>query len=357
MQLPLSHNQEHIRYDMFHLDNESFVKKVQQRYLELYPNNYNPDIVNLIIVDSLSTIISKYNSGNTLYLYLIYAEKLFEFKANAVFVEFDNILEWDGFLSKVDSNIFYAASLALNSNFYDRRTHQHESVIRHDNKRIYKILEKGISENHMHLKASGYTTEMNWHKLTVDNLFNSEKISNFVKDKNTFSYVDKMGESEQKLILEIQKLVIVRLILFDFTQEEKIQKDINKLIDVVLYANSEIEFLSIYEEISRVKKSYENYIEQYSHSSKKYLILERIFLKDLFCLLLNNQMPDIIVYLFNLYLLGMNKIKFEFVQDNLGMGFSKFKKNEELKESFLTDKNPKKEEQNNLEIYESVFDA
>lgn len=356
MQLPFSHSQGKLKYDMFHLDNEVFVKRVQQQYLEIYPNNYNPDIVNLIILDSLSTMLNKYNSGNTLYLYLIYAERLFEFKGNAVYVKFDNILEWDGFLSKVDSNIFYAAFLALNSNFYDSRTHLHESVIRHDNNRIYKILEKGISENHMHLKASGYTTEMNWHKLTVDNLFNSEKIRNFVKDKNTFTYLDKIGESEQKLVLEIQKLVIVRLILFDFAQEGKVKQEINKLIDVVLHANSETEFLSIHEEISRVKRKYKNFIEEYSDSSKKYLILERIFLKDLFCLLLNNQMPDIIVYLFNMYLLGMNKIKFEFVQDNLGMGFSKFKKNEELKESFLTDKNHKKEEKNNLEIYESVFD-
>lgn len=45
------------------------------------------------------------------------------------------------------------------------------SVLAHTNKRIYDIMRRnGLSGNHIHLKASGYTEEINWRSFVKKDL-------------------------------------------------------------------------------------------------------------------------------------------------------------------------------------------
>ena len=63
----------------------------------------------------------------------------------------------------------------------------------------------------------------------------------------------------------------------------------------------------------------------------KYREYEIKFLKKIFTMIIknNDNTVNYFMYLFNLYICGMTDIKFQFIQDNLGMGFNKFKEKEE----------------------------
>lgn len=79
-----------------------------------------------------------------------------------IYIHFDDLFEWDGFASKINSISFQAAFLAYNNS---RATKNFATTIKHDEHRLYKILSKGVYETHMHLNGSGYSSEINLHNL------------------------------------------------------------------------------------------------------------------------------------------------------------------------------------------------
>ncbi|SEL07840.1 Adenosine/AMP deaminase [Carnobacterium iners] len=348
------------QFSMFDLKNDQFIKILKNKYLEVYPDNYNMDEVNIIIEEQKQNIQNKFGQTNTLFLFPFYAEKLFKFVNSHIRVDFNDILEWDGFINKVDGNIFIAAFLA--SNNINSNAYQPDEIISHTNNRLYKILDKGVAENHMHLKASGYTSDLNWVTLLGHKIFDTEALTKFVSNENNFGKLKTSGKKNEDIILYIQKIKLVRIYLMQFIDvyksdnkyflEEKKKEYTDYCISEkemyrMLVVNTSVELEVFREKIQKVERIRRHNFRINTADIKQSYLIERKFLTELFTILLNNEFTRFFMYLFNFYLAGLNLIKFEFVQDNIGMGFGKFKEKESVKEGFLN---------NNLLIYESVFD-
>lgn len=336
---------------LFDLNNNFFQNSIIHYYSRIYPDNYNDDSIEMILKNQIKKIENDYNSSNTVYLFLYYAKKLFHLIDNQIYVDFDYLLEWDGFANKIDINIFYSAFLALAHDQLDYKKHKHESIIRNTNERLNKILNKGIAENHMHLNASGYSSEMNWYFLSISSVFDNKKLNGFV-DKNTnFRGLDKNKVTKEETILNLQKIILTELFLFDWIYKCNFIGD--KEYISLLLAESENDFIYYSKKINAIQELMREKMKNMNSDFTKYLRFNREFMSSIFLKILNNDedVSKLKLYAINFYFSGISKIRFEFVQDNIGMGFSKFKSFEEEKEAFIPDENNFK-----LDLYKSVFD-
>jgi len=123
-----------------------------------------------------------------------------------------------------------------------------------------------------------------------------------------------LSDDMLQTIIEIRHLVDLEILLEEFKDA---WSDFDNKGDVTNYASSELHFL------------------------KKMMILlstDR-----------NLEYHKVFLFIFNLYICGMTDLKFQFVQDNLGMGFAKFKEKEDNKSWFIQDKKSKED------VIRSVF--
>lgn len=324
--------------DLFDLSNLNFRQKVVETYIQLYPSNYNEDVVNLFINQQIEILERNFHSTNTIYLFLNYSEQLFCIKNNQIYIDFDKLFEWDGFANKLDTNIFYGAYLSLNRDKIDYKNHNHTSVINHTNVRLYNLLSKGLAENHMHLEASGYSTEMNLF------YFMTTKFFDFDNDKDLKELADN---------LFLKKTLLCRILLFDYMQEESILSD-PEYVDLI--TATQVEDIELY--ISKIKKIQELMLAEFKFEGnpKIFLEVERVFLSELFFELNAGKIKStVIIYIFNIYLYSLSKLRFKSVLNNRGIGFSRFSVKNQYK-TFWFSSEQEKRKREKYYLYLSVFD-
>ncbi|MGB4984500.1 MAG: hypothetical protein WBO70_01855, partial [Erysipelotrichaceae bacterium] len=198
-----------------------------------------------------------------------------------------------------------------------------------------------------------YTTEMNMHKIVNMRLTEVGKLENNLKN---LKYNDGLlGKDTSSASGNITRLLLVRYFLLDkiyglnlLTYSDRINllKDECFIFNEVLKnklnrINTEHEL----EERELVKRIEENN----GNDVKKYFILPRIFLTKAFKYMDKNKDDKEFRFLLNLYISGYTKLRFVFVQDNVGMSFKKFKNYEYRKKEILHGEENKK-------IIPSVFD-
>ncbi|MGO3373590.1 hypothetical protein [Brochothrix thermosphacta] len=337
----------------YNLDNKNFVNAVKNKYLEIYPNNYQHEEIDIILDFFKDKLLKEYNATNCLYLIIFISKKILRVENNKLFVEFNDLLEWDGLINKLDANIFISAFTAYQKNRYNETTIKNDGlIIRHNNHKLYSILDRGISENHMHLKASGYITEMNWYYFKKVSIFNEEGLRNFIQAQGVFPELAIAKKSIERKIVWLQKLKFISILLESATAIDEVDKEkahfSRARISEILLADEITTLLLATDYVAFMDSKGESY-EKKSDDVTKYFVWEREFSEKLFTMLITGKLTSYTMFLFNCYLAGMNSVKAQFHQDNLGMGFSKFKGKEDNKEFFV----PEKKE---LDIYRSVFD-
>lgn len=342
--------------DYFNLSSPNFKRVIKTKYIELYPANYNEDDLENILVDLEKQLTDKFQSTNSIYLIVYISDMILKHNLNRLFVDFEDLLEWDGFINKIDSKLFVAAKLAKNNIPLD--TVYGESVIYHNNYYIYDLCQRtGLSENHMHLQASGYITDINWYSFLEKDIFNRIYFDEFIKSQGIYKGIPKTEENVKIIRNNILKVKCLRVILsnaidsngafYQFSLSERILDELMDTDDVEAFCQNEIgykpiddsygslaDIFNISKEINIIDK-----LKTYPDYPLKYSLIEIEFLKELFDKLINKQHKQIdkqFIYLFNSYICGMTSIKFQFLQDNLGMGFSKFKEKEDNKKWFIT---------------------
>lgn len=332
-------------FDLKDKDYRHEVKKVYQRSY----TDYNEDELDNLIV-KYAEKIGKYSpakySNNTLNLFVYISKELVFYQANSLTISFDSLLEWNGIINKIDANIIFAMKAAIeNHNISSEDVHR----IQHDNYRLKSILSEGISENHMHLKGSGYTSELNWYDFSTDTCFEGKKSKKFfsILNKNIRHY-----ENEKLAFLKVR---IIKFYLFaqifDYRFEDS---EFKKFFHEALQSDNLDYFEWLYSKLKPQIEIFKEYWEEefahFNRSPRKEFLIERSFLKRLFTKYLTCELSDFDLYLLNIYLLALNKFKMLFYQDNEGMGFEKFKHSENIKEELLEGKNL------NKRIYRTVFD-
>lgn len=351
-EIPLS---EHVRNtdfslaaisESFDLEDELFRERIKNAYLQVYAKNYHRDDLEYLL-DWLSEELKReFSSTNALFLFSYISEKIISQQGKELFVEFEDLLEWDGFINKVDMKLFMSAYFANQE--LDRSAWEYSNTaMRHNNKNLQHILNRtGISENHMHFKASGYIEEINWYGFLKLPIFDERsKLEAFC---DTFGIFRNVPKTEKNRAVQVNFLMQVKLIRCLLTAMKDRKYDhlaefftIDKL--EILLCSTDLEIAAhAYIDANLLNEIQEEELAEFAAFRKKeklfsYGYREIDFLTALFKQALDQE-NQVMLYLFNLYICGSCEVKFQFVQDNNGMGFSKFKEKEDNKDWFVTGK-------------------
>lgn len=346
---------------------DRFMTSTARLYTKAYPEHYSAEEAqNMLRVyfDHAKKFSGKQEFTSAYHLFFYCAEQLFRIKNKAILVQFDQLLEWDGFSNKVDANIMVAAYTALHGELLPEKT---GAVVAHDNEVLNQILCRGAADNHMHLKASGYSAEMSWAALVTSSFEESERLRSFIKESGMI--YDNFAKNEITALLLLKKIKFIRLLLEEYLEIEREKQKphpsntrsrslseseiITALIaptDTVFWNGKYAAWIS-----NRLYCLETKYLKR--KDVGKYFFIERQFLADLFRCFSARSTSAFIQYLFEIYLTALCQIRFFFVQDNLGMGFDKFKRKEESKESLLSLEMPSARRLiQDEEIYRAVFD-
>ncbi|WP_214853068.1 hypothetical protein [Exiguobacterium sp. s166] len=336
-------NDQFERVDLFNFSDENFRMKCKTNYLKLYPQNYTGDELDEILNYQNGRLKNSYKKTNTAYMFLYYAQKMFKIKNKQIIVSYEHLLEWDGFQNKVDANVFIGAYAAakLDKNLVC----QSNIVINHDNDRVYQILRKGVCEGHMHLKGSGLTTELSWISFLGSSFISTDGIYSFVQNNNNFREYKSYGYTENEIVLSLQKVKLARIIL---DQAEELDSEILKKFKKMIYIN-DLEIFKVEALLNKedLEKSINSFNKKLQKEERYSIVSERLFYEKMFLNLTNKTMSTFYLNLFNFYIWGASVFKFELNQDNVGMGFQKFKYQENVKDQLIKD---------NTLIYKSVFE-
>lgn len=340
---------EFIQDGSFHLDDPLFLDRMKVIYMQMYPDNYSGDELDSIFYAKRSIVEKNYNSSNSIHLITHFSKELFSTHQREIIVEYKKLLEWNGFQNKIDSNVFVAAYAAVQDEGSEELLRNTNVVIRHDNERLYRILNKGICEGHMHLKGSGQTSELSWNEILKCSFYNHEPIRKFIENGNNFIELKSYGYTISDLLLMALKLKLIRLLLQDesFVEEEAYDCLFNDALSAKTYE----EFIGILEdeEIKELinRKMRDLYKDIKELEREKACLPDRLFYFNQWKRIAQwERNSSYCLYLLNYYIWGASVWKFEFYQDNLGMGFQKFKLYENVKDELVPE---------NKLIYRSVF--
>ena len=240
------------------------------------------------------------------------------YRNGKVTIHFDHLLEWNGIINKIDANILFAMKSALEGrNILSDDSHK----VSHDNARLNSILSKGISDNHMHLKGSGYTSDMNWYDFSTeihgDYLQAKSKI--FFEILKTFD-MDYEQEELAFLKIKVVKYYLFGKYLVHYDESEKYQefkKNVRLLLHTVNKEELELIQSRIDDDLSSLSSCWEEKYRFISGNPKYPFLVERMFLKELFSAYLSGKMSHFDLYLLNCYLLDLRnslvKIMLEWV--------------------------------------------
>lgn len=358
-------------FDSFQLANPVFRERIKRTYIKFYPSNYDLDELECLLEDLTAQLERDYASSNSIYLIHCVSEKILHRNFNGFYVEFEDLLEWDGFINKIDMKLFMAAKLVNQDDQEELAEHKCDSVVHHDNHYIYDICKRhGLSENHMHLNASGYATDINWYAFLTGSIFDIKSLKSIIKEDGVYEGKPKNrnGErtntDESRLIQSLIKIRFLRVVLEDMVSDKSRSSKINgtdsnpytfeTIMDILNSDDAEITAQSIVFQkdgttemlATQIKKDSERYIKDplnlKGDDSSKYLQLELVFLRKLFKSIHETD-NHFMIFLFNLYISGMTDLKLQIIQDNLGMGFDKFKEKEDNKKVFIKDKKSKED--------------
>ncbi|MGL9729627.1 hypothetical protein [Enterococcus sp. DIV0756] len=344
---------------LFDLSNEQYRRNVSSRYLQIYPNNYHMDDLEYLL-DSLGEILEKkYGDADALNLFPFIADCFLKKSKDNLYVDFDNLLEWDGYRNKLDVKLFLAA---YNLHHIETPTSSKvNSIIGHNNKQLYDILERNrISENHMHLKASGYTDDINWYSFLQLKFSDTTQFSKFIESQESLrEFENEVGKKEDLLefILKVRLLRVHLTMYIDkpICCNTRLKKKYNKYLWEIIRADDVLNYLDsrgiLKETITLEEEQNKYWNEKYQDLNlTKYAAIELDFYQQIMSYVYSDESDtEYVRTLFNLYIAGMTILKFQFVQDNLGMGFTKFKEKEEIKAFFVKNKKEKDD------VIQSVF--
>ena len=321
-------------------ENKFFLTYSANLYTQAYPSNYSTEeVINLLRV--YFSYCKKYVTGNNgigaYNLFFYCADKLFYVKDSKIFVKFDSLLDWDGFCNKIDANIMIAAFAALHK---EVDLNKAGAVIEHDNENLKRIISKGVADNHMHFKASGYNSEMSWAALMLCGFNEDKALKKFIRESKMVE--QGFAQNTERVLLLLKKLKFIRLVLEDYvyrdTHKNNVKNPTFVKSNVIKVLNSKTDFIfSVKTYADYINRQMFSLEKMYSKSGNenRFFVLERRFLSSMFELLRRKNNIDFIQFLFEIYLAGMSQVRFFFVQDNEGMGFGKFKTREEIKSQLL----------------------
>lgn len=348
-----------------------FRRSMIERYLRCYPRNYSKDEVELLLETQLAACRSATGClpANTLALLLYAAGSLLHIKGAELMVRPGALMEWNGLANKVDQNVLFAAF-----DVYCGRENfgaGHVSV-RYDDDRLRGILNRGYSDNHAHLKGSGYSCEINWYCYLHLSICRPGACVKML-DKMLQQRWGHLDAGEFALVrLAYLKLPYLRGLLAVYallaSSEGQGQtrpslpdgltlQEMNAMMELLFSARDEVALRLVcscdrFRDV--VNMGLHDVCKPSLDQVDNYCLFEQAFQRSVFHVLrdASGQLRHAAAtYAFNVYISACTQFKLCLIHDNLTMGFARFSASERLKETFI-DIVPEAEEM----LYQSVFD-
>lgn len=221
-----------IIYDQF--TEKEFIKlshSYQKKYsddevlnmLEYYKSNFERQKI------KFNEFSNEYAKGeiNVFSALFSYCDEVLTLKENQVLCQYKYLLNWRELASIINEDIFIAAYMARQTNHMKTEDvgFSWDVVTRHNNARLYLILQKGISENHFHFWGSIPIFQMSW--ISLMNNVTSSKMLEYLREyddeKRDTNIKYSKNYIEKPLSIQYLQAAYIRMLLFSFLTETKIK--------------------------------------------------------------------------------------------------------------------------------------
>lgn len=155
-----------------------------------------------------------------------WCEELFTLRENQILCKYQHLITWRKLSTFIGDDILVAAYMAGRSNYgrIEGLGFDWEVATKHNNSRLYLLLNKGISENHFHFWGSTPIFQLSWISLMND--ICDSKMLNYVSEyDNDRQYTNiKYGLNYEEESLSIQYLqaAYIRVLLFSYLTDTKL---------------------------------------------------------------------------------------------------------------------------------------
>ena len=305
------------------------------------------------------------DSSHSIFDLLIdYAQKILVYKQQQPVCRLDKILSWNSITMRLGQDLFTIPWL-VKRNFDEGKvltkvnhTLDWSAVLKTDDIKLNKVLEKGLAENHFHLNGSTQSFALSWACL----MNHPNQINELLKANNRFDWSLNSGISGSVADepvdwkMRLTEAAYIRALLFSKFMGEMDEKH---LVDLFWDFNkSPIILNEITRLVKRLRFSYGTKFEQMGkqsaccldyaicqelyqvnlNSHNRLLGGERNFLYQCFIRIFRDEFNYFEKMMFYLYLLIKSNFRSELIQVNERMGFQNFAEYQNRKSQFFENK-------------------
>lgn len=280
------------------------------------------------------------------------------------FVEYQHLLKWRDLSYYVGEDLLTCSNFAYIDSVSQRKRDffSWRTTTFSNNKKLRTFLNKGLAENHFHLKGSGPVFDLSWINL-MNNVNHFEKeFDGLEKEMTLLTKVSNSSRPTKKILkVLVYKAAYIRTKLFEHINllDNKLHSNLN--IDLSKDSNIEdsndliIKLRELNQVIGLNKKDCGHRFKHFSNTevidyaipknihiqnlSRSYIFYgERKLMYDCFKKIYNQDKEfKKLEYLFHSYLLIKAQFRAELIQINDKVGFGNFSKYQDRKEKFLPD--------------------
>jgi len=279
-------------------------------------------------------------------LYLFSGEVLAEEKGQPV-CQYLHLLRWHEMSREVGEDSLITSYLAFNDACFGKKRKNFfwKPVIGHNSQALNRIMEKGVAENHFHLKGSAPLFHVSWISL-MNNVVKPEfqkGLEEYDERRLKRNVAYRGGYKEDSLYALYLRAACIRLYLF---QRLKGERGDGELLS---YIKDSIELLQNLDKVQGLIEYYQGRFNEYdyaicepelqhnkNHGLNELLAGERWFLYEMFYIIYSRKSHcgDLCQYFYH-YLIIKNMIRAEMIQVNENVGFDNFLMYQNRKEQFI----------------------
>jgi hypothetical protein len=155
-----------------------------------------------------------------------YCDNMLLIRDNQILCKYQELITWRELATLLGDDILVAAYVATRYNYLQLENlgFEWEIITKHNNLRLYQILERGISENHFHFWGSIPIFQLSWLSL-MNNVCDSKMLrylNEYDNDRRFTNVKYGLNYEEEALSIQYLQAAYIRILLFSFLTDTKI---------------------------------------------------------------------------------------------------------------------------------------
>lgn len=299
------------------------------------------------IYQSISEFLNENKKKNIFHLILYLAQCCLKIENRQPICKYNKLLKWRMASLKLDSDLFISIFLAKSDllSQYNRQDFNWSDTIKNDNINIHKILNKGVSENHYHLKGSAPHFNISWISLMNDVCGRASNFKKSMIDINLLENRENINSFKDLILLAAS----IRMWIYHYLYN--INNDCIENFNCINIDSLKLKIIKIQNEINSFRYKGITKKEDYFNKNvdEHFYCGEKRMLYWSMREVLTSENPKFQKLLY-IYLLIKSQFRAEIIQLNSRSGFENFQFYQKRKKDFL-----KTKKQKELLITESIM--